>query len=184
MANHIQLIHWLGMNLENWFATWLQLEISYLNPTGNILLEPSNVDKILRWNHLVKKRYGLETFCGDWAFWWCLVKSPEHTIGHVNIGIISLCIGNSQWYLYNIHSKSNRLLNTQSSVLQADWVILENDEKVTLNINMPYWLCITQNNIPWSWELKTHFSFWDFVIAGIQIVSLCYVMWLCLQPII
>ena len=28
--------------------------------------------------------------------------------------------------------------NTLSMVLQADWSILENNEKVTLNINMPY----------------------------------------------
>ena len=30
--------------------------------------------------------------------------------------------------------------NTQLRVLQADWLILENNEKVTLNINMPYYL--------------------------------------------
>ena len=33
---------------------------------------------------------------------------------------------------------SDWLFNTQSRVLQADWLILENNEKVTLNINMPY----------------------------------------------
>ena len=32
------------------------------------------------------------------------------------------------------------LFNTQSRVLQADWFILEINEKATLNINMPYWL--------------------------------------------
>ena len=30
------------------------------------------------------------------------------------------------------------VFNTHSRVLQADWLILENNEKATLNINMPY----------------------------------------------
>ena len=34
---------------------------------------------------------------------------------------------------------SDWLFNTQSKVLQADWFILEINEKATLNINMPYW---------------------------------------------
>ena len=34
---------------------------------------------------------------------------------------------------------SNLLFNTQSRVLQADSVILEINEKATLNINMPYY---------------------------------------------
>ena len=34
-------------------------------------------------------------------------------------------------------SKSDWLFNTQSNVLKADWLILKNDEKATLNINMP-----------------------------------------------
>ena len=33
---------------------------------------------------------------------------------------------------------SDWLFDTQSRVLQADWLILENDEKATLNINMTY----------------------------------------------
>ena len=33
---------------------------------------------------------------------------------------------------------SDWLVNTQSREPQADWFILENDEKATLNINMPY----------------------------------------------
>ena len=33
---------------------------------------------------------------------------------------------------------SDWLLNTQSRVLQADWLILEINGKATLNINMPY----------------------------------------------
>ena len=31
------------------------------------------------------------------------------------------------------------LFNPQSQVLQADWLMLENNEMATLNINMPYW---------------------------------------------
>ena len=34
------------------------------------------------------------------------------------------------------------LFNTQSKVLQVDWLMLENNAKATLNINMPYWLSI------------------------------------------
>ena len=30
------------------------------------------------------------------------------------------------------------LFNNRSRVLQADWLMLENNEKATLNINMPY----------------------------------------------
>ena len=33
---------------------------------------------------------------------------------------------------------SDRLFNTQSRILQADWMILENNEKATLNINIHY----------------------------------------------
>ena len=36
---------------------------------------------------------------------------------------------------------SNWPFNTQSRVLQADWFILQINEKATLNINMPYWVC-------------------------------------------
>ena len=42
-------------------------------------------------------------------------------------------------WIYNTQSKSDWLLNTQSKVLQADWLILENNKKATLNINMAYW---------------------------------------------
>ena len=38
----------------------------------------------------------------------------------------------------NTQSKSDRLLNTQRRVLQADWLTLENNEKATLDINMHY----------------------------------------------
>ena len=35
---------------------------------------------------------------------------------------------------------SDWLFATQSRVLQADWLILEINEKATLNINMPYFI--------------------------------------------
>ena len=35
--------------------------------------------------------------------------------------------------------RSDWLFNTQSRVLQADWIILENNGKATLKITMPYW---------------------------------------------
>ena len=37
----------------------------------------------------------------------------------------------------NTQSKSDWLFNTQSRVLQADWLIFGNNEKATLNINIP-----------------------------------------------
>ena len=40
--------------------------------------------------------------------------------------------------LKNTQSKSALLFNTRSRVLKADWLILENNEKAILNINMPY----------------------------------------------
>ena len=38
-----------------------------------------------------------------------------------------------------LSSNPDRLLNTQTRVLQADWLALENDEKATLDIDMPYY---------------------------------------------
>mgnify|MGYP001803059933 FL=1 len=35
--------------------------------------------------------------------------------------------------------RSDWQFNTQLRVLQADWLISENNEKATLNINMPYY---------------------------------------------
>ena len=35
---------------------------------------------------------------------------------------------------------SDWLFNTPSRVLQADWLMLENNEKPSLNVNMPYYL--------------------------------------------
>ena len=40
--------------------------------------------------------------------------------------------------LLNIQSRFEWLFTTQSRVLQADWLILGNNEKATLNINVPY----------------------------------------------
>ena len=54
------------------------------------------------------------------------------------IYIIFLEIGNSLCRLYNTQSKSDWLFNTQSRILETDWLKLENNEKATLNIDMPY----------------------------------------------
>ena len=56
----------------------------------------------------------------------------------VNIWIMFYCIEKSHWCIYNTRSKSDWLFNTPLRVLQADWLILENNEKATSNINMPY----------------------------------------------
>ena len=61
-----------------------------------------------------------------------MLKSCDKTlIGHVNIGIIFLlCLCNTQ-------SKSDLMFNTQSKVLQADRLRLENNEKAALKIKTP-----------------------------------------------
>ena len=59
-------------------------------------------------------------------------------IGHVNIGIIFYLVGNFQSCINKTRSISNWLSKTQSNVLQADWLMLKNNEKATLNINMLY----------------------------------------------
>ena len=58
--------------------------------------------------------------------------------GQANIGIVFVCVGNFQWCLYI------RLFNTQWRKLQAGWFILQNTEKATLNISMPYSLLAFQ----------------------------------------
>ena len=73
--------------------------------------------------------------------------------GHSNIGIILLRIGNSHWYLYHIQSKSDRLFNAQSRVLQA-WLILENNEKATFNINNNITTIICYRHIELIWTVK------------------------------
>ena len=40
--------------------------------------------------------------------------------------------------IQHLVTKSGWLLDTQSRVLPADWLILEYNEKATLNISMPY----------------------------------------------
>ena len=42
----------------------------------------------------------------------------------------------------NIQSNSDWLFSAQLRVLPPDWLILENNEKATLNINMPYYSTI------------------------------------------
>ena len=54
--------------------------------------------------------------------------------------IIFFCIGNSERCLYNSWSKSDRVFCARSRVLQADWLILADNENATLNISMPYYV--------------------------------------------
>ena len=62
-------------------------------------------------------------------------------IGHADTGIIFLCIWNSPWRFGTLsQSLIDWLFNTQSRVLQPDRIILEHNEKATLNIDMPYTL--------------------------------------------
>ena len=60
------------------------------------------------------------------------------------------CIGNSQWCrpTYNTQSLSDQLVNIQSRVLQADWFILENDEKATGTLTCPFNGCNWLFHIP------------------------------------
>ena len=51
-----------------------------------------------------------------------------------------ICNGNSELYSDNIQSISDWPINTQSRVLQADWLILVINEKATLNINPSYYV--------------------------------------------
>ena len=46
--------------------------------------------------------------------------------------------GYSRWYLYAAQSNSDWLFIIQSSILQADWIVLKSSEKVTSHIGMPY----------------------------------------------
>ena len=58
------------------------------------------------------------------------------SIGYVNIEFIFPFFGNPQWYLYSTQSISNWLFITQSSVLQADSFIFDDNVKSTLQMNM------------------------------------------------
>ena len=60
-------------------------------------------------------------------------------MGHINIGIIFLFIGiPNDSYTTLSQFWSGWLFNTQSRVMQADWLMLENNEMANLNNNMPF----------------------------------------------
>ena len=80
-------------------------------------------------------------------------------IGHVDIGIMFLCIRNSRWCFYNTQSKSDCLTNTKSRALQTDWLILENKEKATLNINMSLFYEMLSRNMKHCIDLKRKIYF-------------------------
>ena len=58
---------------------------------------------------------------------WKVCTNTCLQLAYVTIGIIFLCIGNSQWCVYNTQSKSDWPFNTQSRDLQGDWLILKNN---------------------------------------------------------
>ena len=60
---------------------------------------------------------------------------------HVNIGIVFSFYWKFPMVLIEHSVISDWLFNTQSRVQQADWFILDINEKATLNIKMP-WLFI------------------------------------------
>ena len=71
-------------------------------------------------------------------------EDQKLTIGHVNIGIIWSCIGNSQWCITTLSRNLIGCSTLRLEYLQADWFLVQNNEKATLNINMPYynsWHC-------------------------------------------
>ena len=61
-------------------------------------------------------------------------------IGHVNIEVIFSFIENSKFCLfYATHFISDRIFITMS-LHHTDWLVLDENEKATLRINMPYLL--------------------------------------------
>ena len=56
-------------------------------------------------------------------------------------------------YLYNTQSNSDWLFNTWPIVLQADWMILENNERATLNIDTPH--CAKDGILPGTVSVTT-----------------------------
>ena len=77
----------------------------------------SNIDYRSMFRHLITFCY--QRACSSWIYLLMYLKSQR-------------CL------YYTSQSKSYQLFNTQSRVLQADWLILENNEKATLNLYMPY----------------------------------------------
>ena len=75
--------------------------------------------------------------------WMCstfiLQMKQSEIIGHVNIGIIPLCMENSQGWLYETQSKSDWLSNTQSRVLQTDSLILSNMSRQHSPFTCPFY---------------------------------------------
>ena len=59
-------------------------------------------------------------------------------IEYVYIGIIFYCIGIPNGTCTTLSRNLTGCSTVNQRVLQADWLILENNEKATLSINMPY----------------------------------------------
>ena len=90
-----------------------------------------------------------QTMLSQCQFWRFPLRCLSPT-GHVDFEIIFYFIGITQWCVYNTQLKSDWLFDTQSSVLQTDWLISESNEKATLYINMHSLSCIV--------KIKSQFS--------------------------
>ena len=105
---------------------------------------------------------------GDWFSLSQSCVTSSCSIEHDSIGIFFYCIGNSQWCMYNTQSKSAWLLNTQSIVLQADWLIMVNNERQLWKLTCPiknehrYRASerVSQNASYWSYQTRHKTRFW------------------------
>ena len=106
-----------------------------------------------------------------WRWIECLIIATR-------LKIISLIIGLGHWNylrlyrkspmmsLYKIQSKSDWLINTQSRVPLADWWLLENSERASLNISMSYYFALMGTRITWPlcWSSEETVSLWSICL--------------------
>ena len=135
------------------------LFLNHTTPTYFGIIQTCKIDKIHHWTLLGFRssfifRDLIKDYCNYSMSSWtgsihvcrcnCSVGSTWNSTNRAFYnGIIFYWIEISYFIL---QSKSDRLFNTQSRVLQADWLILVNNEKATLNINLPYGICNGRRN--------------------------------------
>ena len=107
----------LWLTASFFFCLWTQLSAS------SSLSESANPFTFLR-----KKRSKFIRWYETQKF---VNKACQHWSGF-------LFNGYSRWYLYAAQSNSDWLFIIQSSILQADWIVVASSEKVTSHIGMPY----------------------------------------------
>ena len=81
----------------------------------------------------------LSNISGFWAWLLAVLIGTIYSTPKYNIEVIILLIGNSLLCSYITQSTSDGLFITQSGILRADWVILDNNENATLHVTMLYW---------------------------------------------